>query len=130
MVKIVRGSCQQCKQLFEAANTTGKYCSNRCQQDYRYENDTLPRILSGQISERRILRRYLLKHNGHACESCKGTEWLGHPMPLELDHVDGDASNNQLTNLRMICANCHSLTPTAKGRNRGNGRKARGLPVK
>jgi hypothetical protein len=38
-------------------------------------------------------------------------------MPLELDHVDGDKTNNQLDNLRMICPNCHALTPTYRGKN-------------
>jgi 5-methylcytosine-specific restriction endonuclease McrA len=48
-------------------------------------------------------------------------------IPLELDHVDGNAGNNQIENLRVLCPNCHAQTPTAKGKNRGNGRKTRGL---
>ena len=54
-----------------------------------------------------------------ACERCGITEWQGEAAPIELDHVDGDRSNNTLANLRTLCANCHALTPTYCGRNIG-----------
>lgn len=53
------------------------------------------------------------------CESCGSTEWLGQPIPLHLDHIDGDRRNNRLTNLRLLCPNCHALTDTYCGRNIG-----------
>lgn len=53
------------------------------------------------------------------CESCRQESWLGDPIPLELDHVDGDRLNNELENLRLLCPNCHALTPTYRGRNIG-----------
>jgi len=46
------------------------------------------------------------------CFSCKRTTWLNKKIPLELDHIDGNSSNNILSNLRLLCPNCHSLTPT------------------
>jgi len=55
----------------------------------------------------------------HRCEGCGLSEWRGQPIPLELDHVDGDRTNNQLPNLRLLCPNCHALTPTYRGRNIG-----------
>jgi len=54
------------------------------------------------------------------CESCGIVTWEGQPAPLQLDHVDGDRRNNRPENLRILCANCHALTPTWCGRNRGN----------
>jgi 5-methylcytosine-specific restriction endonuclease McrA len=51
------------------------------------------------------------------CSCCSGTEWLGKPMPLELDHINGDNANNSLDNLRLLCPNCHAQTPTYRGKN-------------
>ena len=42
---------------------------------------------------------------------------MGEPIPLELDHIDGDRENNSRENCRLLCANCHSQTPTFRGRN-------------
>lgn len=44
------------------------------------------------------------------CERCGITEWCGEPVPFELDHIDGDRTNNLLENLRMLCPNCHAQT--------------------
>jgi 5-methylcytosine-specific restriction endonuclease McrA len=51
------------------------------------------------------------------CTNCHLEEWLGLPIPLELDHINGDSSNNNLDNLRLLCPNCHALTPTYRGKN-------------
>lgn len=55
----------------------------------------------------------------HRCTSCRRERWEGQPIPLELDHIDGDRTNNALTNLRLLCPNCHAQTPTYRGRNIG-----------
>lgn len=44
------------------------------------------------------------------CERCGITDWLGDRLPFELDHIDGDRTNNRLENLRMLCPNCHAQT--------------------
>jgi 5-methylcytosine-specific restriction endonuclease McrA len=51
------------------------------------------------------------------CNSCGITQWLNKPAPLELDHIDGDRTNNKLENLRILCANCHAQTDTYCGKN-------------
>src|SRR5579862_6565739 len=46
-------------------------------------------------------------------------------VPIEVEHIDGDWQNNHLSNLTLLCPNCHALTPTFRGLNRGRGRAHR-----
>ncbi|MFJ4472509.1 HNH endonuclease signature motif containing protein [Streptomyces sp. NPDC089424] len=54
------------------------------------------------------------------CALCGGgPTWLGEPLALEVDHVDGDWRNNELGNLRLLCPNCHATTDGYRGRGKG-----------
>ena len=53
------------------------------------------------------------------CERCGLDRWQGEPLPLALDHINGDPNDNRLQNLRILCPNCHALTDTWCGRNKG-----------
>lgn len=52
------------------------------------------------------------------CEKCNLVFWLGCPIPLELHHIDGNLKNNDLSNLQILCPNCHTFTPNYRGRNK------------
>ena len=52
------------------------------------------------------------------CESCRESEWLEQPIPLELHHINGNNSDNRLENLRLLCPNCHALTDSYRGKNK------------
>ncbi|MGA7202469.1 MAG: HNH endonuclease signature motif containing protein [Candidatus Cybelea sp.] len=62
----------------------------------------------------RLLKAQLLRNR---CQVCGLDEWLGQPLNMHLDHVNGDRNDHRLINLRMLCPNCHSQTPTYGGRN-------------
>jgi hypothetical protein len=64
--------------------------------------------------KRRLIREGVMRP---ACSVCALSEWLSKPIPLELDHIDGDRENNSLENLQLLCPNCHAMTPTYRGRN-------------
>lgn len=72
-------------------------------------------FVANSTAHRSTVRRLVHKHNllPYKCVKC-GLEglWQGEELNLQLDHIDGDPSNNQLQNLRFLCPNCHSQTET------------------
>lgn len=102
-----------------------KFCSNKCQKDHEWVSEKRKIEESGSAPSVQTSKRYLIETRGHICEICKGSEWMGQPIPLVKDHIDGNPENHSLLNLRVICCNCDAQTPTYKGRNKGNGRAYR-----
>lgn len=132
--KSVGRNCAFCSSQFDTSDHAEQlYCSSTCHIEGRLAS-IWSQIERGEIQERKTLKRHLIRQRSHRCEGCRGTKWrsslLEEPadIPLELDHIDGDAGNNLPVNLRLLCPNCHSVTSTAKGRNRGKGRASRNLP--
>lgn len=92
-----------------------KYCGPKCQHEYQFKTIHIPSILKGEktADSGSVLRKYIIETCGEKCALCNlGIEWNGSALTLQLDHIDGDSDNNFPDNLRLLCPNCHSQTPT------------------
>ncbi|MET9917789.1 HNH endonuclease [Streptomyces sp. NPDC006435] len=69
----------------------------------------------GKYRTKTTLLRRALREIGvpEECAECgTGPEWFGKPMTLEVDHINGDWSDDRPANLRLLCPNCHASTDT------------------
>lgn len=123
---LIKPSVQcKCCGLIVVGKPNAIFCSPECSSENR-RNDTIRKwIDSGENVGVRTMKRYLIETHGHRCSCCGNSEWNGKPIPIELEHIDGNSENNEIQNLTLLCPNCHAQTETYKGRNRGNGRAYR-----
>ena len=130
--KFVKKPCAVCGK--ETNNP--RYCSSKCFQESRWQetvneiekNNCLLYSGNGVYDYNPIVaKRYLAEKRGRKCEICNCDTWCDKPMPLILDHINGDPTNHTLENIRLVCGNCNMQLPTFAGRNRGNGRESRGI---
>ncbi len=124
--QIFRHRCLFCEQPFvDSKRSQRTFCSHDCHQQYEWRLCRQEIELTGEVKSTGKAKRYLKEVRGCKCEICGLSQWLGQVLPLILDHIDGNSENWKLVNLRLICSNCDSLTPTYKGRNVGKGRHSR-----
>lgn len=82
-------------------------------------------FMKGSSRSNISLKRHMLKvHNiEDKCVLCGISSWQNQKLNLPLDHIDGNSANNDLTNLRILCPNCHSQTDTFCGKSINTGKK-------
>lgn len=72
-----------------------------------------------------FVKKYLLETRGDRCEECGFDKHGPYGSIIQMDHVNGDCFDNRPENLKLLCPNCHAMTPTYGSRNRGSGRAHR-----
>lgn len=120
--------CSYCGNLHRGRGET--YCSTQCQNDsQRMEKVKLwlegkHNGMRGKTQTSNWIKWFLIKERGNKCELCGWNEVNPYTnnVPIELEHKDGNFTNNHIDNLCLICPNCHSLTPTYRYLNKGKGR--------
>lgn len=68
----------------------------------------------GEFSKR---DKIILEQDGK-CGKCKLDTWFGIKLTIEIDHINGNHQDNNRKNLIGLCPNCHSITPTWRGKNK------------
>ena len=125
-------TCLECDAAIENnRNGSRKYCSHKCQQEHQYKKrvkEWKDGIWDGNGIEgfdtSSVIRRYLTEKYNNRCAKCGWNEVniFTNKVPLQVEHIDGNYKNSKEENLTLICPNCHSLTGTWGGRNKGKGR--------
>ena len=72
------------------------------------------KLIKGSELLKRLIKNQLKEYK---CENpeCGLSEWHGKPIKLQIHHIDGDHFNNELSNLIILCPNCHSQTENFAG---------------
>lgn len=127
--------CLNCGNEIPGKNT---YCSNKCRHEYEqkiWEAKWFAGEVSGNINPvwtdiSKRVRTYLFNKYDNKCSQCGWGEMNPYTgtIPLEVEHIDGDPYNTVPDNVTLLCPNCHSLTSTYRGANKGNGRKKLWIP--
>ena len=86
-------------------------------QGWNKENFDYSRFKKGNAIPIRNALPAIAALRGRNCECCGNEYWNGEKIPLEVHHIDGDHSNNDLSNLQILCPNCHAQTSNYKHRN-------------
>lgn len=124
--------CIYCGNRVNSKNAS--FCSKQCEINYKqlqWESKWFSGEINGFYETNHWgktpdrIRKYLFRKYDNKCARCGWGEInsFTNRIPLEVEHIDGNYKNNRPENLILLCPNCHSLTETYRGANRGNGRK-------
>ena len=123
------------KSCLNCGNTTEniKFCSRACCSSYDWiefkkkieQDNRMPNTKHTVGFNADLAKKYLIEKYGRQCSICKIEHWQNQPVPLVLDHINGNPTDHSLSNFRLVCGNCDMQLPTYKSKNIGYGRKYR-----
>ena len=125
-------TCRHCKNKYKSYISTSTYCSAACHKAYQFDeiirqwkNGEQKGWTGNTCLVAGWLRKYLFIKYDNKCCKCgwNHTNPVTGKIPLEINHINGDASNCEEDNLELICPNCHSLTPNFRALNKNSIRK-------
>lgn len=76
-------------------------------------------FITNRVGDKKIVRTYIRYYKliEDKCRHCSlTTEWNGKPLTLQLEHINGDSTDDRVENLCWLCPNCHSQTDTYTGK--------------
>ena len=127
--RVALATCQNCGKEFKVyAGSTGKFCCTECHKQFIHKEhykDFLehPEKYNRANYQPKAFKVDILKEQGNVCAICgMKPEWNNKELVFILDHIDGHASHNYRSNLRMICPNCDSQLDTYKSKNKNGER--------
>lgn len=118
----IKTNCKFCNDpIYTSKNI---FCNKECHNNYK-KQEKYKEIFNG-IGTHKQTKKYLIEKHGNIClnPNC-AWDFTKQQVNVELEHINGNSEDNTLENLTLLCPNCHSLTDTYKGKNKGNGRYKR-----
>lgn len=84
----------------------------RISQKLRIPDSEVFKVNGHPLNSSKIKDRLIRSGWENKCRECGLVEWLGKPIALHLDHINGNPCDNTVENLRILCPNCHQQTDT------------------
>ena len=95
----MKATCKNCESDYQyhQSQNRGKFCSNKCQGEY-----TVKQRFTKGTDFRNSMRKYLVENTEYKCSSCGIAEHNNKPIKLQVDHIDGDNTNNKRENFQLF----------------------------
>ena len=109
-------NCIVCNKEFSfwPKQSRGLFCSNKCCGTHKVQKVFCEDSFLSACAKKYLKEEYFT----YECSICGISDWLGMPLTLQIDHINGNNRDNRFDNLRLLCANCHTQTDTWGNPNR------------